>query len=315
MDRKVRYHGAARRSLAAPGADKAVAGAVGLVLMLAVLVTAYANTVRANIPVYGEEAEHLWIEMVASSFVAVSDAVSDGIDAGATTSTAIPKPPPSKTIDLPLLGSAAPHRPSGSVSFEPGCALVSATHTLQSGIVVKDLEAASTGCVEFLSAPVYSLPVGYVYELGGVVREDGDRAVVIVGPPLAISQTSPDELRVTWSMAGLRGDAIGASVDAADVHVDIVPGAAAPEVEQAPNAARFTWTLESAHPAAWKHWYASRFAQAGIPSSQHSVVCDPVDCSTPGGRGAVVVSVEGPRTDVADIKLSITYGLADATLR
>lgn len=299
-------------------------------LMLAVAVTAYANTVRAKVPVYGEEAERAWDQTIANSFLEVKRAVTEGMESGAPASATVPMPPLPRTIDLPFLGSVAPYPPSGSVRFEPGCAAASATHTLTSGTTVTDLTGGAGGCVAFAATPVYSLPFGYSYELGGVLRLQAGKAVVLAGPPLELDASTPSEYRVSVSLPGLRGNAIGVSTDASNVHVDVVPGPAAAEVEQAPNAAHASWAFDTANPGAWKTWLSSRFTQAGFvaaraspapgeSSADFSVNCVPADaegnCLTSGGIGRVNVEIEGPRTDAADLKLSITYGIADVNLR
>lgn len=306
--------------------DRAVAGAIGIILMLAVAVTAYAHAVRMNIPVYGEEAEREWDEYVSAAFQQMARSVAEGMETGSPVATTIPMPPAPRSIDIPFLGSAAPQSASGSVRFEGTCASATATHTLGSGQVVSDLQGGPTGCVAFHAEPVYSGAFGYRYELGGILRLQSGRAVVLAGPPLELDPTGPAEYRVSLSLPGLRGDAVTSSTDAADVHVDVVPGPAATEVEQAPNAAEITWTLETAYPSAWKTWFQTRFAQAGFvadrsaplpgqSSGDYAVACDPVDCSIADGVGHVVITIEGPRTDAQDVKLSLTYGLADVNVR
>lgn len=305
---------AARRNIAKD--DRAIAGAVGIVLMLAVAVSAYAQNVRTNIPVYGEEAEHAWQENVAVAFRQLGRAIAESAksgQAGAPTTTTIPSPPAPRSIDLPLLGSASPVPASGSVRFDPGCASASASHVLGDGSVIQDLSAVRTGCIVFTSATVYARDFTYTHELGGVLRHQEGKSVVVGGPSLELDMPSPSEYRVSIALAGLRGEATSASTAAADVQVDVYPGPSATESEQTPNAARATWSIETAHPGAWKDWFNARFRQAGFPATDYVVACDPVDCSSPGN---VRVDIEGPSSGAAeDIKLSITYGLANVNVR
>ena len=42
----------------------------------------------------------------------------------------------------------------------------------------------------------------------------------------------------------------------------------------------------------------------------------PVDCSVgASGKGTLVVTLEGPRTDVADLRLSFSYGVYDVNVQ
>ncbi|MFA5861331.1 MAG: hypothetical protein WDA16_06505 [Candidatus Thermoplasmatota archaeon] len=314
------------RKAALAGDERALAGAIGIILMLAVAVTVYAHTVRGNIPVYGEQAEHAWDERVSTAFQDLGRSIAGGISTGAPVTGTIPAPPPPEKISLPFLGSAGPVAPAGTVAFAPACTRASVLHTLGSGQIVTDLAGGSNGCLTFHATTLYSPPFGYAIEMGGVLRVQGQSAVILAGPPLQLDPATPTEYRIALALPGLRGSAASASADSADVHVDVVPGPSASEVEQEPNAARATWTFDTSHPAAWKTWLDARFVQAGLvasrasplpgqSSSDYSIACVPVDCSTAAGGGQVNVVIEGPRTDMQDIRLSITYGLADVSIR
>ncbi len=306
--------------------DRALAGALGLVLMLAVMVTLYASAVRNDIPVYGEDAERAWDHEIASTFRQLGRATGQAIAEGAPVSATLPAPPEPKAIDVPLMGRTEPLQPSGSVSFRPDCASFTATHVLGDGTRVEDLTNGARGCIGFRATPVYSRAFGYDMEFGGVVRVQGNRSVVIAGPPVELQASSPNEHRVSIALPGLRGYASSISNDASNVGVNLIPGPSAREVERAANAREATWVLETAHPAAWKTWFGTQLGQSGLVASRanpgpgesgadYTLSCMPIDCTVgPSGRGTVTLALHGPRTDAADLKLSFTYGLYDVNL-
>lgn len=293
--------------------DSAVAGVVGFVLLLAVALALFARSVNTQVPIYGAEAEHAWDGEVAAAF-RQADAALAMHDAPPST-IAVPPPPTPRALEAPLLGRAEPARATGTVGFAPACAAFGATHVLANGTSVNDVAGGSTGCLTFQASPPYSAPFGERIELGGLLRVQGPRAVVIQGPPIELEVVSPTLYRVGLGLSGLRGQATSLSVDSVPVRVDLVPGPSTSEVEQAPNAASARWTLSTASPSAWKAWWTTRFEQAGFAST--SVACQPADCSLDArGRGSVVIAINGPlATGAADLKLSVAYGLTDVGLR
>ncbi len=306
--------------------ERGIAGAIGIILLLAVAVGAYAHAVRTDIPVYGKEAERQWDESVSTSLRQFSRSISDGLQDGTPVTTMLPPPPTPRAIDVPLMGRTEPLRPSGIVSFTPQCASIGATHRLADGSTVTDLRGGSTGCLSFEATPTYSDNFGYTVEFGGILRTQGTRAVVVAGPPLKLDAASSSEYRIALGLPGLRGQAVSASNDASSVRVDLVPGPSSGELEHTPNAGRATWTFETRHPSAWKTWFENRFTQAGFVASRanpgpnestadYSVACMPVDCSRgTSGKGIVTIVIEGPRTDSDDLKLSVTYGIFDVNI-
>lgn len=307
--------------------DQGVAGVIGVVLVLAVLVTAYGNAVRTDLPAYGADAERAWDDAVGSALRQFGRAMADGLTAGAPMAATLPPQPEPRALDVPLLGRAAPLPASALVSFVPGCASLTATHALADGSEVTDLRAGSTGCLRFQSEPVYSAPFAYRVELGGVLRVQGERAVVLAGPALELDATTPTEYRVAIGVPGLRGEPATTSVGAGGVRIDLVSGPYAGEIEQAPNAGSAKWRLETAYPDAWRTWLETRFDASGFVEHRvspgagespgdYAITCSPADCSRgPDGTGIVEVTIHGPRTDTPDLKLSVTYSLFDVNVR
>lgn len=313
--------------------DSGIAGAIGVLLILAVLVTAWANAMQTQIPLYGKEAEGDWDRDMAFALGEFTRAMGAGLTSGAPMAGILPMPPEARSLDVPLLGSASPQPPSGLIEFKPACASFTGTHVLANGTTVVDLRDGSMGCLEFQAAPIYGPAFGYRIELGALLRVQGDRAVVLAGPPIELNASvglggsGSNEQRISLGLPGLRGPASSASLSGASARVDLIPGPHAGEIEQAPNAMKADWRIETAYPTAWKSWFETRFAQAGFVASRpsppvgassfdYSLTCEPVDCSLgAGGKGVVLVNMEGPHIAGADLKLSVTYGIFDVNIR
>ena len=292
--------------------DSGIAGVVGFVLLFAVALAIFARSVHTDLPAYGAEAERSWDGDVASAFRQADAALA--LHDGPPATISVPPPPDPRALDAPLLGHAEPVRATGVVAFVPSCAAFTATHTLANGSTVSDVWGGSTGCLTFLAATPYSAPFGERIEFGGVLRVQGGRAVVVQGPPVELTITSPTVYRVSLGLSGLRGPAATFSIDRVPVRVDLVPGPSTAELEQAPNAASAQWTLATQYPGAWKAWWSARIDQSGFAGA--SVVCQPVDCSLGAtGRGFVIISLAGPAASGADMRLSVAYGLTNVGLR
>jgi hypothetical protein len=307
--------------------DSGVAGAIGIVLVLAVVIAAYGNAVRTEIPVFGAAAERQWDQDVGETFRQLSRSLGAGLTAGAPMATLIPPPPAPGAVEIPILGRREPVPPGGVVGFMPSCASLSATHEVTDGRVINDLRAGAIGCLTFQSETVYSPSFAYRVEMGGLLRVQGERAVVLAGPPLELDAGSPDERRVALGVPGLRGDASTSTIAASSGRIDLVPGPHSGEIEQEPNAANASWQLTTSYPEAWRTWFETRFSQAGFvaaraapgpgqSSADFVLSCAPADCTRgPDGLGTLTVRIEGPRTDTNDLKLSLTYGLFDINVR
>lgn len=306
--------------------DDGLAAVIGILLVLAVLVKAYALALQEDLPIYGEQAENSWDASLRAAFGAVAQGVGASMQSGVATSTTIPRSPPAKTLDVPFVGGAAPLPPDGNLRFEQDCGKTNATHKRAGNLSITDLASIATGCLTFQAEPAYGVPFGYVYEFGGVLYLQSGTAVVVSAPALSLDASSPVSYTVSLTLPKLQGAALAASAGRTDLHVDIVPGASAGEIEQKPNAGNVTWSFETRYPAAWKAWYNERFRDAGfvasrspapgVSSADYAVNCVPVDCAVDAtGQGKVLVTIEGPRVDVEDIKLGMAFGLVNVGIR
>lgn len=306
--------------------DNAVAAVVGVIIVLAVLITAYSNAVHTEVPAFGADAERSWDDTVGDAFRGMGESLSAGLTTGAPMARTVPPPPDAQALEIPLLGRRAPAEPNGVVAFASSCASLTASHDVIEGRTIRDLTLGASGCLTFRADTLYSDAFAYRIEFGGVMRQQEDRAVVLSGPALTVDASDANAYRITLGVPALRGDAASASADSG-VRVDLVPGPFASDVSSHPNAANLTWQLDTPYPKAWKTWFETRLTQAGLVASRaspatgessadYSVVCAPVDCSRgPSGVGSVIVRIEGPRTDSNDLRLSTTYGIFDVNVR
>lgn len=306
--------------------EGAVASVVGVVLILAVIVGAYANAIRTDLPALGAASEREWSATVAQALGDFARALAGGLADGAPLSTLLQGPPSPRGIDVPLLGQAVPLAATGTIAFDPACSALTADHVIQEGPLVSDLNAGATGCLHFQAEPVYSSPFGYRVEAGGLLRVQADGAVVLAGPALDLDAGSPLAYRAALGAPGLRGEPTSTSLGSTSARIDLVPGPSVGEVEQSPNAASATWRIETAFPRAWRNWFDARFAHAGFQreradpapgesAADYAVFCVPADCATDAlGRGVVEVRIEGPRLDANDLKLSVTYAVFDVNV-
>lgn len=315
-----------QRHSSPPTGDDAVAAVVGVIIVLAVLITAYSNAVHTEVPAFGADAERSWDDAVGDAFRGMGESLSAGLTTGTPMARTVPPPPDAQALEIPFLGRRTPSPPSGVVAFASTCASLTASHEVIEGRSIRDLTGGASGCLTFRGEPVYSNAFSYRIEFGGVMRLQEDRAVVLSGPALAVDASDANTYRVTLGVPALRGDTASASADAG-VRVDLVPGPFASDVSSHPNAANVTWQLDTPYAQAWKTWFETRFQQAGLvapraspgtgqSSADYSVACAPLDCSRgAGGLGSVIVRIEGPRTDSNDLRLSTTYGIFDVNVR
>ncbi len=309
-----------RASTTAVRDDRAIAGILGFILLLAVLITVYAQIVSTDVPRWGAEVETTWDGTIRTSMSDLSRALRVDAQAGPTT-VIIPPPPEGTGFDIPILGKAKPIAPNGALTFYPRCGSFSATHTLASGANIVDLTNVSSGCVRFVTSPAYSAPIEYRIEFGGLLRIQGDRAVVLAGPPVLALNDSVATHRLSLTVPSLTGPGAASSSSAGVARVHVTPGLLAPaDAIVAANAASATWTLRTAYPSAWKLWFVSMLKDANFTDSRPSpgpgrsaadfnVVCVPVDCSVGADNlGSVRVTFYGPRTDRDDLLLGVAHG-------
>lgn len=307
--------------------DRGIAGVVGLIVLFAAIVTIYTTAARTDLPQYGRAAEESWDTGLTEASRKLAESMADSAMAKAPLTVVFPTPPKPETVDIPLIGSLQPARPSGTISFNPTCTNMSANHTRIGAGIIQDFNGYARGCIELSLDYSYSRASRYVAEFGGVLRVQGDGAVVIQGPPLDLNKTTQGTYKVGLTLVGLRGAAASASLGTVGARVDLGPLATSHERPDVVNAAEATWVLESRYPAAWKTWFEDRLDLAGwVPSraapaagqssADYRVTCVPATCVAPvGGLGKVIVTFTGPRTDVDDLQLAITYGRLNVGLR
>lgn len=284
---------------------------VGLVLALALFATWAAHEARSALPRETLEAERAWSDQLEAAARATAAALAEPRPGGVT----LPAAPATETFRLPGGARLAAPAPTGGARLAPGCALFHAEHVVN-GTRVLDLANASRGCVELHLDATHARPVRYIVELGGVVRAQPEGAVVLAGPPLLLDRAPEGAWRVALVMPTLDAPARQQGLAARPAELDLAPLRVVAEGNEGPSAQAALWTLSTRHPAAWRDWYAMRFADAGWPPSAAGAACEPVDCS-PGadGLGRVVVRIDGDAGSARDVDLSITHTLVRATLR
>lgn len=297
--------------------DDGIAAVVGALLMLAVGLTALTLVARADLPRYGEAAERAWDEELVAVANAITVAVST-LEPGRG-EVLVPLPPPKtpEGIDIPLLGTLTPSAATGTVSWNPSCTILNATHTAWSGANVNDIVNGSAGCLSMKADHLYAIPTLYRIELGGLLRIQGDRAIVLAGPALTYSTANATEHRVSVVFPLVGGPAQTGSLHQG-ARADLVPGPHAAESSPSANAEAAVWTFHTAYPRAWSAWWETTLRAAGSLEDRpgatggesprdHRVECLPSNCAVgASGLGAVQVTIHGPRTDRNDLALSIS---------
>jgi len=305
------------------GDDNGVAVAVGAVLLLALLVTVYGVALQAEVPRAGAVAERQWENEVEAAFAAFAVALGRAVGDGASAEVTLPGPPQPEVVAVPLLPPARPAPPGGTLTFEAQCAGFSATHTLPGEGPVTDLAGAATGCLRFRPSPAHAPMADYVYELGGVLRVQEGRAVVLQGPSFVVNESTPGVHRVTFTLAGLRGPSQSTSAAPEGVPVQAVVAARALEQVEGPNAAEATWLFSTRYADAWRVWFEEKATEAGLPPSALRVRCltdkgtPDLQCAVPEGRlGTVEVYLRGrnPQSTVGDLQVSLSYAVLDLRL-
>lgn len=299
------------------GDDEGIVTVVSVVIVLALLVTGFATAMHTYIPRWGVEAETDWDAAVGGVLTDATRAVSGKIGTGVPVAAWIPAAPEARSVDIPFIGRALPVPPDGSVAFEPTCGSVTFTHALADGSEVTDVASAPTGCLVVRGSSAYSTGFTYRVEHGGVLRIDGDDAVVLAGMPVDLVPSTVHPYEVSWTILQLRGAPTTTSVSADGVGVDLAPGAWSVDRPTDANAASATMTLRTAYPAAWWRWLDARFDAAGVGAAAYDVACVPVDCSLDAdGLGAVRLRVEGPSASSdLDLRLGLAYAASGVTLR
>lgn len=279
--------------------ERALAGVVGFVLILALAVSYYGFVVHNSVPRWGAESERAWDGLVAG---AMGQLASDAENGRAQTATALlPRPPEAQGLDVPFFGRTQPIAPGGALSFSPAgsCGGIDVVRTAQG----RAPQTTSTlgGCLRFNATPVYTGAFGYVYENGALLRLQDGEAVLLRGPHLALIAVTdgagaPVRLDATLRLEELAGRAFSLDVQNTDAHVSLASeGASEAAPLLAANADRVSIVVRTDHPVAWKRWLDARFDAARV---NEPLFCPSAACATSvadEADGSVTIVLEGPR--------------------
>lgn len=283
--------------------DSGVAAVVGAVLLLALLTTLYASILREDVPRAGAEAEAAWQGQVERALLLLATSAAN--DGGGAVS--VPHAELADPISFPVLGLAATPAPaSGALTLEPRCGSVNITHVVPAGTIV-DVNDVPTACLRVAGQPVYGDAFEYRVEHGGVLLVEGDRAVVLAGPPLRLGIAGPN-LTIDLQLAVIEGPADARGFASHPLLVDMAPTHVARDATTGPNARSAAITFESRHPAAWSAWLAWRAAEAGLPAASYGVLCEFASCGTGlDGLGNVTLQLHGGgASNVHDVAATFT---------
>lgn len=281
--------------------DHGVAAVVGFVLILAVGITYYSYSAQSQVPAIGAANEQDWNAEIGDALIRLASAASGGAGTDTSASEILPPAPEAPSQTVMFLAPLRSVRASGSIAFDPSCASATMGHVTGAGPVT-DLVDGARGCLTFRADTAYSESFAYQIELGGVLRMQDDKAVVLAGPPLEVSTS-----RIGITLIDMRGasQTLGVSSDAP---VTLSPRPGALEVTSQLNTNSVSWTLTTDHPEAWRNWYEDRFVSAGVP------LTSTITCTTPGAIGPARGPCDVELTLTTPTSLSISYGRYDVTL-
>lgn len=305
--------------------DAGVAGVVGAVLVLALVVFAFGQVAHNDLPRWGIEVQREWDVDVHATMSRLATDAARGIATESLVTGAIPPAPDPRALDVPFVGPLEPLPPSATLSLAGNCGGIRVNHTPHGLPAVLDVATLGTPCLSFRAAPAYGAPFEYRIEAGAVVRVQGERAVLVQGPSVKLDTSNATAYNVTLVVPVLAGISTSATAAESGVAITLLPIAGVVESLPPPNAARTEWRIETAHPKAWKTWFEREFELAGFVASRvapppassadYSISCAPLaDCSLVAGKATVVVAIEGPRTNSNDIRLAISHGTFDVRL-
>jgi hypothetical protein len=315
------------RQLPSPRAlldDRAVAGVVGFVLILAVAISYYAYVAKSDVPRWGQENENNWNQLVESSMNQLAREAGSGVATGATVAGLVPQPPQPHSFDVPLLGRTQPVAPGGSVTFQQDSAYwwLNATGC---DVACPSLQWSNNGSIDFKAETVYTQPFGYHLEYGGLVKEGSSSSpgLVVVGPSISErvlqdpAGTTNLSYQVAITLVDLRGSG-GSSIGGADVPIDLesTSGSTVSTLVQTSDPGGVvTLNMTTHYGQAWKTWFSQTLGSAGFNSTRFNVTDTAETPACPG----VCVTLESPPTANAQLapplSVAVTQGLYDAKVR
>lgn len=282
--------------------DRAVAGVVGFVLVLAAAVTYYSYAAQNEVPRVGAENERAWDADVGEALTRLAQSAGERAGTDAPVREVLRAAPDAPTQTIPFLAPLRSARAAGSLEYAQPCGGMTLQHAVGAASV-EDLSASTGGCLSFRGDTVYAEPFRYRYELGGLLRIQGDRAMVLTGPPLDVS----DE-HVTLTVVELRGPSETLGVDRANAPIELEPRPGALELGAVTNADSFRWEFTTSYPETWRDWYQQTFEAADVTVTTSFTCANPLESGPL--RGPCTVLVESPDPT----SLSISYGRYEVDL-
>lgn len=282
--------------------DRGVAAVVGFVLVLAAGITYFSYTAQNEVPRIGAQNERAWDAEVGAALARLAQGAGERAGTDTSVSEVLPPAPEAPSQTVPFLSALRSVRASGSVAYETTCAGATLAHTTGT-TTVTDLASGARGCLSFKGDTAYADSFSYRIENGGLLRAQGGRAAVLVGPPLDVSAD-----HVALTLVELRGTSQSLGVDRASAPVSLTPRTGALDVGSAINADVVTWTFTTDYPEAWRDHYADRFSAAGVLALTSFTCADPSATGTARGPCEVTIALTQPTS------LSISYGRYDVDL-
>lgn len=282
--------------------DRAVAGVVGFVLVLAAAVTYYSYAAQNEVPRIGAANEREWDADVGAALVRLAHTAGERAGTDTSVREVVPPAPDAPSQSVIFLAPLRSSRAAGSLSFEPGCGGADLQH-LVGAVTIADITAGARGCLTFRGETSYAESFAYQLELGGILRLQDDDAAVLAGPPFDVTSS-----HIALTLIDMRGSAQSLGVDSADAPITLSPRPGAIELGSTPNAAAVSWSLTTDHPEAWRDWYASRFTAAGVPATTSITCADPSATGPARGPCDLDIAIGQPTS------LSISYGRYDVAL-
>ena len=267
--------------------DRGVAPILGALLVLVIVLTAFALVLTQALPIWmaqdetslGQGVEGALASLQASlELQSAFDAPAVVYQAIALSSGSVP------VLATPTVGSAA-FDPAGPAGY------VNVSWAASSGGGVGS-ENVSFGEL-WVELPNRYIPSAtYAFEGGAVLSQSGSAAPTVASPPPFAVGASGGNRSVALTLISMTG--APQSIGGAGSH-EIVDQLRASQGISRSDAAglRVTWTVQSAFACAWTAWALVALSDSGLPATAYSVH-GPVGCAAGGGAGEpLVVSLTG----------------------
>ncbi len=270
-----------------PRSDRGVAPILGALLVLVIVLTAFALVMTQALPVWMAQDETSLGRGVEGSLASLQASVDLQSAFGAP--AVVYQPIPLSSGSVPVL--AAPT--IGSAAFAPagptGYANVTWSATSGGGAGSENVSFGEL----WVELPNRYIPSStFAFEGGAVISESGNGPPTIASPPPFAVGASGGNRTVELTLVSMTGPP--QSIGGAGSH-EIVDQLRAVQDLSRSEAAGFTvtWTIQSSFACAWAAWALPALADSGLPSTAYSVQ-GPTGCAAGGGAsGTLVVSISG----------------------